>query len=152
MSYNRWHCTENITVHADVDDVLDQISFDKIEEEYERLLELRENDRSAFDIDEKYNRDDSQVEIEVDPDEYDLISANDVDLDDFDFEEIYNYLEDAGYVILEKGNFPADMSAMTSYISDLSNWKFKELLCDICGLSHLSSKEDILNAIKNKIS
>lgn len=152
MRYNRWHCTENITVYADVDDVLDQISFNKIEEEYEKRLELKERDRTAFDIDEKYSKDDSQVEIEVDPDEHDLMSVDDEDLDDFDFEEIYNYIEDAGYVILEKGAFPADMSAMSSYIGDLSNWKFKEMLCDICSLSHLATKDDILKAIAEKIS
>lgn len=152
MSYNKWHFTDNITVYADVDDVLDQISFDKIEEEYEKRLELKETDRKAFDIDEKYNKDDSQVEIEVDPDEYDLVAQDNVSIDDFDFEEVYNYLEDAGYVILEKGAFPADMMAMSSYIGDLSNWKFKEMLCDICGLSHLATKDDILKAVAEKIS
>ena len=74
------------------------------------------------------------------------------DLDDFDFEDIYDYIEGAGYIVLEKGAFPADMAAMSSYIGDLSNWKFKELLCDVCGLSHLATKEDILNAIKDKIN
>lgn len=151
MSYNRWRCTENIAVYVDVDDVLDQISFNKIEEEYERLLELRENDRSAFDIDEKYNRNDSQVEIEVDPDEFDLVSQNDVSIDDFELNEIIDAVENSGYTVVRNTYDAWSDYGIANYLNDLPKWKLRGILCDLLGVNHLVSNEEIINGLKEKI-
>ena len=40
---------------------------------------------------------------------------------------------------------------VSKYIQDLSSFKFKEFMCDICGLSHLATKEEIINEIKNRL-
>jgi len=152
MSYNKWHYTPNITVYADVDDILDQISFSKIEKTYNKRKEEKESNQDTFEKYEKANRDDSQVEIEVNPDEHDLMSIDDEDLDNFDFDEIINYIENhSHYCVLKNGDFSAGMNAVSSYIGDLTSWKLKDVLCDICGISHLSTKEDIINALKEKI-
>lgn len=148
---NRWHCTPNVTIYEDVDNVLEQISFSKIEEAYNARKEEKESDPDTFKKYERHNRSDSQVEIDIDPDEYDLMSIDEESLDDFDLEDIIDAVENSGYIVLKKGTLPADINAMTRYIGDLSNWKFKDILCDILGLNHLASKEDIINEVKNKL-
>ena len=47
--------------------------------------------------------------------------------------------------------YPLKLDNVSKYIQELSSFKFKEFMCDICGLSHLATKEEIINKIKNRL-
>ena len=149
--FNRHHSWYNTaTIQADVDEVLDKISSERIAKEHNKRVEEELANPEDFKKNERY-RDYHEIDIEIDPDDYDLMYQDDEELDDFPEDAIVEYLVNRGYTVLKKYAFPVDLSKTSTYINDLEPWKFKDVMCDILGLSHLADKETILKELSNKI-
>lgn len=143
-----WDNIETIDVY--VDDVIEHIPFEDLEKEYKRRVELKENDPKTFERDERYNHD--KIDVEINPEDYDLVKRENIKLNDFDNVDIKFYLENNGYNVFEKGCI--DDSATDSiarYLEDMAPYKRKEFLCDILNIGHYSTKEDIMNILKELI-
>lgn len=67
----------------------------------------------------------------------------DIDLDEVELADIVEHIKGHNYTVIE-GNKMAD------FISDLPSYKLKDLLCDVVGVNHHTSKEDILNLLSEK--
>ena len=72
------------------------------------------------------------------------VDANDPDLSDWPDADIAEYLEQRGYKIDKTDSDLAD------YISDLPPYKLKDLLCDVVGVNHHTSKEDLVKLISER--
>lgn len=146
---NTHHYPSDVTISVNVDEALDKISFVKIKEAYEDRLEEKENNPEYFRNSEKF-RDDDTIDFDIDADDYDLMYINDESLDDFDLEQIINTVEDSGYTVVNNKYCWNDYSI--KYLNDLPKWKLREVLCDLTGLNHLVSNDEIIREIKEKIN
>jgi hypothetical protein len=91
------------------------------------------------------------VEIEIDPFDYDLVDKDDVDISDFEANDMKEYLESIGYYISEtEANF-YNNEDVKEYVDKIPNWKYKDLICDMLNLSHYASFDEITSALKEKI-
>ena len=147
---NTHHYPSDVTISVNVDEALDKISFVKIKEPYEDRLEEKENNPEYFRNSEKF-RDDDTIDFDIDADDYDLMYINDESLDDFDLEQIINTVEDSGYTVVNNKYCWNDYSII-KYLNDLPKWKLREVLCDLTGLNHLVSNDEIIREIKEKIN
>ena len=147
---NTHHYPSDVTISVNVDEALDKISFVKIKEAYEDRLEEKENNPEYFRNSEKF-RDDDTIDFDIDADDYDLMYINDESLDDFDLEQIINTVEDSGYTVVNNKYCWNDYS-IVKYLNDLPKWKLREVLCDLTGLNHLVSNDEIIREIIEKIS
>lgn len=147
---NAHHYPSDVTISVNVDEALDKISFDKIKEAYEDRLEEKENDPEYFRNSEKF-RDDDTIDFDIDADDYDLMYIDDESLDDFDLEEIINAVEDSGYTVVNN-SYGWNDYGIVKYLNDLPKWKLREVLCDLAGLNHLVSNDEIIKEIKEKIN
>lgn len=147
---NTHHYPSDVTISVNVDEALDKISFVKIKEAYEDRLEEKENNPEYFRNSEKF-RDDDTIDFDIDADDYDLMYINDESLDDFDLEQIINTVEDSGYTVVNNKYCWNDYS-IVKYLNDLPKWKLREVLCDLTGLNHLVSNDEIIREIKEKIN
>ena len=147
---NTHHYSSDVTISANVDEALDKISFVKIKEAYEDRLEEKENNPEYFRNSEKF-RDDDTIDFDIDVGDYDLMYINDESLDDFDLEQIINTVEDSGYTVVNNKYCWNDYS-IVKYLNDLPKWKLREVLCDLTGLNHLVSNDEIIREIKEKIN
>ena len=147
---NTHHYPSDVTISVNVDEALDKISFVKIKEAYEDRLEEKENNPEYFRNSEKF-RDDDTIDFDIDADDYDLMYINDESLDDFDLEQIINTVEDSGYTVVNNKYCWNDYSII-KYLNDLPKWKLREVLCDLTGLNHLVSNDEIIREIKEKIN
>ena len=147
---NTHHYPSDVTISVNVDEALDKISFVKIKEAYEDRLEEKENNPEYFRNSEKF-RDDDTIDFDIDADDYDLMYINDESLDDFDLEQIINTVEDSGYTVVNNKYCWNDYS-IVKYLNDLPKWKLREVLCDLTGLNHLVSNNEIIREIKEKIN
>ena len=148
---NTHHYSSDVTISANVDEALDKISFVKIKEAYEDRLEEKENNPEYFRNSEKF-RDDDTIDFDIDVGDYDLMYINDESLDDFDLEQIINTVEDSGYTVVNNKYCWNDYSIVIKYLNDLPKWKLREVLCDLTGLNHLVSNDEIIREIKEKIN
>ena len=140
------------TVDIDIDaqEIVEKIPTSILEEELKDRKELQASDAKAAKRAER-NRT-SNIEWEIDPDDYDLVDRDDITLTDFDEDELIGYLEESGYEVYDYENSP-DMSlnGVTKYFENNQPYKLKEFLCDLCRISHLSSKEQIIKELIEKI-
>lgn len=147
---NTHHYSSDVTISVNVDEALDKISFVKIKEAYEDRLKEKENNHEYFRNSEKF-RDDDTIDFDIDADDYDLMYINDESLDDFDLEDIINAVEDSGYTVVNNKYGWNDYD-IVKYLNDLPKWKLREVLCDLTGLNHLVSNDEIIKEIKEKIN
>ena len=143
-----WMNTKTVTV--EVDDVIEHIPFEKLEEEYKKRLELKENDPDSFAKEERY----TSVEIDVDicPDDYDLVKRDEITLNEFDDIDIKFYLENQGYNVFKKDCIDESaIDGVAIYLEDIPFHKRKDFLCDILGIGHYNTKEDILNTLRERL-
>lgn len=143
-----WLNTETVTI--EVDDVIEHIPFEKLEEEYKKRLELKENDPDSFAKEERYNSD--EIDVDICTDDYDLVKRDEVTLNEFDDIDIKFYLENRGYNVFEKGCiYESAIDGLAIYLEDIPVHKRKDFLCDILGIGHYNTKEDILNTLREKL-
>lgn len=65
------------------------------------------------------------------------------DLEDIDLEYIINYVEANGHEVVE--------GSVSKYLSELQGYKLKDLLCDVVGVNHHTSKEELLKLLGERI-
>ena len=135
-----WH--SNATITFDVSEVIGQIPTRELERELQERKELNKK--------ELYRG--NELEVDIDPYEFDLVKQEDIEISDFTIEQIKEYLDKEGYHVIRsgaRGNYNTD--GVIQFIEELPNWKLRELMCDICGITHVSSTDDIINSIKEKL-
>jgi len=131
-------------------DIVDKIPTSILEEELKERKELQVADIKQAEREERWRSED--FDIEIDPESYGLIDEEDVSLDGFEDYQLISKLADHGYEIFDKDVvYPVKLDNVSKYIQELSSYKFKEFMCDICGLSHLATNEEIINEIKNRL-
>lgn len=65
-------------------------------------------------------------------------------IEDFDFDDVCAYVESNGYCIEEGETLP-------KILENLPPYELRDVLCDLVGVNHHTSKEDILKLIAEKI-
>ena len=142
-----WRTTD---INIDAQEIAEKIPTSILEEELKDRKELQSSDVKAAERAER-NRT-SNIEWEIDPDDYDLIDKDEITLTNFDVDEMIGYLEDAGYEVFDKDYCPdTALDGVIRYFENNQPYKLKEFLCDLCRISHLSSKEQIIKEIMEKI-
>ena len=140
----------NVDITCDVDEVIGQIPTSALENELEERKGLQKKDVKECARQERYRT--WEIEISINPEDYNLVDVEDVEVSDFEDQQIIDYLECAGYCVFKKGVVnTSDMDGVKLYLDELSNWKFREAICDLLGLSHRASKDDIINKLKERI-
>ena len=138
------------TVTIDAEEIIEQISSDILDEEYKRRKGIQRTDPQRAINDERFRTD--QVDVEINLDEYDLVERESVSVSDFDHKQIIDYLEELGFSVFENSCISSnECSGISKYMEEAPNWKFKDLLCDALGLSHLATKEEIISKISEKL-
>ena len=140
------------TVDIDIDaqEIVEKIPTSILEEELKDRKELQASDIKAAERAEQHRF--VNIEWEIDPDDYDLVDRDDITVSDFNEDELIGYLEDAGYEVYDYLNSPdTSLDGVIRYFENNQSYKLKEFLCDLCGISHLSSKEQIIKELSEKI-
>jgi len=142
---------KTVTVYADVDEIINQIPTTSLEEELEERKELQVSDIKL--AEQKESRRSSDVSIEIDPDDYDLVDQDDArqSVTDFSERELIKYLELRGYRVYCNEASLSSLEKLAQDLRDVQPYKLKDFLCDLLELSHVASKEDIINEIRSKI-
>lgn len=141
---------DTVTVTIDAEEIIDKIPSKILDKEYKERKELQRLDPKQAEKEERWRN--SDIDVEINLDEYNLVEKDKIQLNDFNNFEIIDYLEDSGYSVFENSAVSkSECSGMSDYIHDAPKWKFKEILCDTLGLSHLATKEEIINEIKNRL-
>ena len=137
---------KTVTVYVDVDEIIGQIPTESLEEELNTRKELQVSDAKL--AEHKESRRSSDVSIEIDPDDYDLVDRDDArpSVSDFSEKELVGYLKSRGYSV-----YLSSLEELARDLRDMQPYKLKEFLCDLLELSHVTSKEDIINEMRNKI-
>lgn len=142
-----WHIVD---IDIDAQEIIEKIPTSILEEELKDRKELQASDIKAAERAER-NRT-SNIEWEIDPDDYDLVDRDDITASDFSEDELIEYLEDAGYEVYDYENSPdTSLNGVIRYFENNQSYKLKEFLCDLCRISHLSSKEQIIKELMEKI-
>ena len=143
-----WSDTKTVTI--DVEDIISEIPTRILKEEYEDRQELQRTDPKQAERDERWRT--CEIDIDINLDDNDLLDKDNVDLDIFEDCQIISYLEEAGYSVFENSSVSKnECSGISVYMNEVPNWKFKEIMCDTLGLSHMATKEEIINEIKNRL-
>ena len=141
-----WH---TVDINIDAQEIIEKIPISILEEELKDRKELQASDSKAAERVER-NRT-SNIEWEIDPDDYDLVERDDISPADFDDDRLINYLEDNGYEVYDYENSPdTSLEGAIRYFENNQPYKLKEFLCDLCRISHLSSKEQIIKELMEK--
>ena len=141
-----WH---TVDINIDAQEIIEKIPTSILEEELKDRKELQVSDSKAAERAER-NRT-SNIEWEIDPDDYDLVERDDISPTDFDDDRLINYLEDNGYEVYDYENSPdTSLDGVIRYFENNQPYKLKEFLCDLCQISHLSSKEQIIKELIKK--
>ena len=141
-----WRTTD---IDIDAQEIAEKIPTSILEEELKDRKELQASDSKAAERAEQ-NRT-SNIEWEIDPDDYDLVNSDDISPTDFDDDILINYLEDNGYEVYDYENSPdTSLDGVIRYFENNQPYKLKEFLCDLCRISHLSSKEQIIKELMEK--
>lgn len=138
-----------VDINIDAQEIIEKIPTSILEEELKDRKELQVSDIKAAEREER-NRT-SNIEWEIDPDDYDLVDRDDISPTDFDDDRLINYLEDHGYEVYDYENSPdTSLEGVIRYFENNQPYKLKEFLCDLCRISHLSSKEQIIKELMEK--
>ena len=141
-----WRTTD---IDIDAQEIAEKIPTSILEEELKDRKELQASDIKAAERAER-NRT-SNIEWEIDPDDYDLVDKDDIAVSDFSKDELIGYLENAGYEVYDYENSPdTSLDGVIRYFENNHPYKLKEFLCDLCRISHLSSKEQIIKELLEK--
>lgn len=141
-----WHTTD---INIDAQEIAEKIPTSLLEEELKDRKELQASDVKAAERAER-NRT-SNIEWEIDPDDYDLVDRDDITVSDFSEDELIDYLENAGYEVYDCENSPdTSLEGIIRYFENNHHIKLKEFLCDLCRISHMSSKEQIIKELMEK--
>ena len=141
-----WH---TVDINIDAQEIIEKIPTSILEEELKDRKDLQASDSKAAERVER-NRT-SNIEWEIDPDDYDLVNSDDISPTDFDDDILINYLEDNGYEVYDYENSPdTSLEGVIRYFENNQPYKLKEFLCDLCRISHLSSKEQIIKELMEK--
>ena len=141
---------KTVDISISSSDIIDKIPTTILEEELKERKELQVADIKQAEREERWRSED--FDIEIDPEDYGLINEEDVSLDGFEDNQLISKLTNRGYEVFgENEGYPVQLDNVSKYIQDLSSYKFKEFMCDVCGLSHLATKEEIINEIKNRL-
>lgn len=140
---------KTVDINIDAQEIIEKIPTSILEEELKDRKELQVSDIKAAEREER-NRT-SNIEWEIDPDDYDLVDRDDISPTDFDDDRLINYLEDHGYEVYDYENSPdTSLDGVIRYFENNQPYKLKEFLCDLCRISHLSSKEQIIKELMEK--
>lgn len=140
---------KTVTVYADVDEIINQISTTSLEEELNRRKKLQVSDIKLATREESIRS--SEVSIEIDPYDYDLVNQEDIRVSDFSKMELIEYLKSLGYNVYGDELSLSLLEKLAQDLQDVQPYKLKYFLCDLFELSHMASKEDIINEMRNKI-
>ena len=144
-----WNDSQDVTI--DVSDVIGQIPTEDLERELKERKDLQKTDVKEFEREER--RRGSELDVSICLDDYNLIREEDVDITDFELYQVIDYIESNGYAVFEKGVTTENkLGCLAHYLGDVPGWKLKELLCDMLGVGHLTSRDDIIREIKEKIN
>ena len=131
-------------------DFIDGISTKALEEELQERKEYAEENPEAAKRAER-RRDDDDITVDIDIDEYGLVEERDIRLETyFSTENMLDYLESQGFELIGKYNIPA-FSTMRNWVSNASKWKIRDYFCDMCGVSHTISNDDLMKELRSKI-
>lgn len=139
------------TVDIDIDaqEIVEKIPTSILEEELKDRKELQASDIKAAERAEQHRFD--NIEWEIDPDYYDLVDRDNITVSDFSEDELIGYLENAGYEVYDYLNSPdTSLDSVIRYFENNQSYKLKEFLCNLCRISHLSSKEQIIKELSEK--
>ena len=141
-----WH---TVDINIDAQEIIEKIPTSILEEELKDRKDLQASNSKAAEREER-NRT-SNIEWEIDPDDYDLVDRNNITVSDFSEDELIGYLENAGYEVYDYENSPdTSLDGVIRYFENNQPYKLKEFLCDLCRISHLSSKEQIIKELMEK--
>ena len=150
MSFRSMWWPSNVTITFNVGEVIEQIPTHELERELQDRKELIKSDPKEHNNKERYRGD--ELEVDIDPDEFELVKREDIEVSDFTIEQIKEYLNKEGYHIIRSGvRGDNNTDGIIQFIEESPKWKFRELMCDICGITHVSSTDDIINSIKEKL-
>ena len=139
-----WH---TVNIDIDAQEIVEKIPTSILEEELKDRKELQ-NIKAAEMAERKRT---SNIELEIDPYDYDLVDKDDITVSDFGEDELIKYLEERGYVVFDKDNCPnMSIEGLVKYFENKQPYKLKEFLCDLCRISYLSSKEQIIKELSEK--
>ena len=69
----------------------------------------------------------------------------------FDDDKLISYLECRGYEVYDYLNSPdTSLDGTIRYFENNQSYKLKEFLCDLCQISHLSSKDQVIKELMEK--
>ena len=141
---------KKVDISISSSDIIDKIPTTILEKELKERKELQVADIKQAEREERWRSED--FDIEIDPEDYGLVDEEAITLENFDDSDMIYELITHGYEIFDKNAvYPVKLNNVSNYIQDLSSYKFKEFMCDVCGLSHLATKEEIINGIKNRL-
>lgn len=141
---------KTVDISISSSDIIDKIPTTILEKELKERKELQVADIKQAEREERWRSED--FDIEIDPEDYGLIDEEDVSIDGFEDNQLISKLTDRGYEVFgENERYPVKLDCTSKYIQYLSSYKFKEFMCDVCGLSHLATKEEIINGIKDRL-
>lgn len=141
-----WH---TVDINIDTQEIVEKIPTSILEEELKDRKELHALDIKAAERAER-NRT-SNIEWEIDLDDYDLVDRDDITLADFNEDELIGYLEESGYEVYDYENSPdTSLDGIIRYFENNQSYKLKEFLCDLCQISRLSSKDQVIKELMEK--
>jgi hypothetical protein len=142
-----------VDVDIDIQDIIDDIPTDMLEEELSKRKKLIEENPKKAQEKELFRA--KNILYPIEPDDYDLISSEAVTLANFDSSEMIYELEHSGYRVLPKDDMrligERTISEIANHIRKSQNWRIRDFLCDLIGVQHTSSKETIIEGIKELV-
>ena len=91
----------NVDITCSVNDVIDQIPTSELENALEERKDLQKEDLKEYARQERYRT--SEINVTIDPSDYDLVDEEDINISDFEEQQIIDYIEGAGYCVFKKG-------------------------------------------------
>lgn len=137
-----------IDVEFDVKDVIEDIPTKSLVEELSERLDDIENGDVTYNKKERHRS--TTLSVPIDPDDYGLVDRDEISASDVGENEMISALECRGYVVNVKESDIIDIDGLDyKAIQSLPKWKIRELFCNLCGVSHLTSTEDLLNELRS---
>ena len=150
MSLHSLWWPSNVTITFDVSEVIEQIPTRELERELEERKELIKSDPKEHNKKERYRGD--ELEVDINPEDFDLVKQEDIEVSDFTIEQIKEYLDKEGYHVIRSGvRRNNNTDGVLQVLEEVPKWKWRDLMCDICDITHVSSTDDIINSIKEKL-
>lgn len=145
---------DTVTINVDVDEIIGKIPSDKLEKELEERNDLMDRDPEKAAKEERWRYD--TVEYELDPDDYDLVDKENIDLTEIDIDKLVSTVEGYGYTVIDEDEYTPKSRPKVEYVlsdrvRNLRKYQFRDFLCDVVGVQHTASTETILNGVKEML-